>query len=256
MLKIGLIGYGKMGKKIHALCKKNQNLKVTSIIDPFNKKANFSKITPDSINDCDVCIEFSNPEVVVENIKKLINLNMSTVVGTTGWYDSINEINKLVQKKNGSLIYATNFSIGVNMLFQITNYASNLINQVSEYDVAGFESHHNMKKDIPSGTAKTLANIIKDNYDTKEKIVYQPGNRKIAENELHFTSMRLGHINGDHEITFDSLQDQISIKHSAKNRDGFAKGALTAARYISENSGLINFNDNFNEILQEVNNGI
>ncbi|MGM0378439.1 MAG: 4-hydroxy-tetrahydrodipicolinate reductase [Bacillota bacterium] len=256
MLKIGLVGYGKMGKKIHALSKKSKDYKVISIIDPFDKKANFSKITPESIKNCDVCIEFSNPKVVLENIKKLINLDMPTVVGTTGWYKNIKEITDLVSKQNGSLIYATNFSIGVNMLFQITNYASNLINQVKEYDVAGFESHHNMKKDIPSGTAKTLANIIKDNYDTKENIIYQPGNRKVKENELHFTSMRLGSINGDHEITFDSLQDQISIKHSAKNRDGFAKGALTAAKYINKNLGFINFNDNFNEILQEVNNGI
>ena len=256
MLKIGLIGYGKMGKKIHDLCKNNKDYKVVSIIDPFSKKANFSKITPASIKGCDVCIEFSNPEVVVENIKKLIHLNKATVVGTTGWYENINEIKNLIKKEDGSLIYATNFSIGVNMLFQITNYATELMNQVNEYDVAGFESHHNMKQDIPSGTAKTLASIIKNNSSSKEKIVYQPGNRKVNENELHFTSMRLGSIKGDHKIIFDSLQDQISIKHSAKNRDGFAKGALTAAKYINANSGLINFNDNFNKILQEVNNEI
>jgi len=110
-----------------------------------------------------------------------------------------------------------------------------------------------MKKDIPSGTAETIANIILNQYDRKDKVTYQPGNRAIDKNELHFTSMRCGNINGLHEVIFDSKEDQISIKHEARNREGFAKGALMAAHYIVDKKGTFEFKDYFDDILEGIN---
>jgi 4-hydroxy-tetrahydrodipicolinate reductase len=254
MLKIGLIGYGQMGRIIKKIAK-NYDLSVVSIIDPVNIDADYQEINKESTANCDVLIDFSTPKVIMKNIKKSVELDIPLVVGTTGWYENLNEVEKIVLSNKGSLIYATNFSIGVNILFKIAEFSSNLFNLTKEYDVAGTEIHHNLKKDIPSGTAETLANIVLENYDIKEKIVYQPGNREIKENELHFTSLRLGNINGIHEIIFDSNEDQVSIKHNAKGREGFAKGALIAAKYIYTKKGLINFNECFSSIIEEVNNG-
>jgi len=253
MLKVGLIGYGKMGHMLKNLSNEF-NIEVVSIIDPTNKEANYREINKKSVADCEVLIDFSTPKGVINNIKKAIDNDIPIVVGTTGWLSSLNEIIEYVELNNGALIYGSNFSIGVNMLFQIINFSSNLFNKISGYDVAGSEIHHRMKKDIPSGTGKTLAEIIINNYDSKEKIVYQPGNREIKKDELHFTSLRLGEIPGLHEVTFDSKEDQLLIKHNAKGREGFAKGALMAAKYIYDKKGVIDFVSDFSEIIEEANN--
>lgn len=249
MLKIGLIGYGKMGKMIEKLSEEF-NIEVVSRIDPTNEEAEFNEISEKSLKECDVCIDFSTPSSVITNIKKVVELKKPLVVGTTGWYDSLDIIKENVKENGSGLIYGTNFSIGVNILFKLVEYGTKLFNKVEGYDVAGFESHHNMKQDIPSGTGESLANIILEGDDSKEKIVYQPGNRKIEKEELHFTSLRCGTINGMHQIIFDSLEDQVQIQHNAKNREGFAKGALVAAKYISKNEGVYDFMEVFNEILE------
>lgn len=253
MLKIGLIGYGKMGQIIHELCG-DFDIEVKAIIDPFHEKATAREITKENLQECDVCIDFTTPTVVLDNIDKFIEMKIPLVVGTTGWYDALEMVKNKVEKKDATLMFGSNYSIGVNILFKMIDYGTKLVNQVKGYDVAGFESHHRMKKDIPSGTGETIAKIILNNYDAKEKVVYQPGNRAIEENELHFTSMRCGSINGLHEVLFDSNEDQISIKHEARSREGFAKGALMAAKYIQGKKGIYNFKDYFDDILEVVNN--
>lgn len=254
MLKIGLIGYGKMGQMLHGLAP-TFNLDVQAIIDPIHASATDQKIDEKSVKGIDVCIDFTTPDVVLDNIEALVKLNVPVVVGTTGWYDQLPQIKELVNAHNGTLIYGSNFSIGVNVFFKMIKEASMIMNKVPGYDVSGFESHHRMKKDIPSGTAKTMADIVLKEVDQKKSVVYQPGNRQVLEDELHFTSLRCGHINGLHEITFDSMEDQITLKHNARSRQGFAKGALIAAKYCVKQNGLIDFNENFDEILKEMNNG-
>jgi len=253
MLKVGLIGYGKMGQILHKLSK-DFGIEVTAIIDPFHEQATGKEITKKNLETCDVCIDFTTPAVVLENIEKLIELKMPVVVGTTGWYHALEKVKKQVERNNATLMFGSNYSIGVNVFFKMIDYASHLMNQVKGYDVAGFESHHRMKKDIPSGTAETIADIILNQSDKKNKVTYQPGNRAIDKDELHFTSMRCGNINGLHEIIFDSKEDQISIKHEARNREGFAKGALMAAHFIVNKKGIYEFKDYFEEILEGMTN--
>jgi 4-hydroxy-tetrahydrodipicolinate reductase len=252
MLKVGLIGYGKMGQILHELSK-DFGIEVKAIIDPFHEQATGREITKENLSDCDVCIDFTTPAVILRNIDQLIKLQMPVVVGTTGWYDALEEVKAKVKKNNATLMFGSNYSIGVNILFKMIDYGTKLMNQVKGYDVAGFESHHRMKKDIPSGTAETIAEIILNQYDGKDQVVYQPGNRAINEKELHFTSMRCGNINGLHEVIFDSKEDQISIKHEARNREGFAKGALMAAHYIVDKKGTFEFKNYFDDILEGIN---
>lgn len=253
MLKIGLIGYGKMGQILHKLSKAF-DLEVKAIIDPFHEEATGRDITKENLKECDVCIDFTTPKVVLDNIDKLVELKMPLVVGTTGWYDALETVKEKVEEKDSVLIFGSNYSIGVNIFFKMIDYGTKLVNQVNGYDVAGFESHHRMKKDIPSGTGETIADIILNNYDGKDKVVYQPGNRRVDENELHFTSMRCGNINGLHEVFFDSKEDQISIKHEARSREGFAKGALMAAKYIEGKKGMYNFVECFDDVLEVMTN--
>lgn len=252
MLKVGLIGYGKMGQILHELSK-DFDIEIKAIIDPFHEKATGREITKENLINCDVCIDFTTPGVILDNIEKLVALNMPVVVGTTGWYDALEEVKVMVEENNATLMFGSNYSIGVNILFKMIDYGTKLMNQVNGYDVAGFESHHRMKKDIPSGTAESIAEIILNQYDKKDKVTYQPGNRAIDEKELHFTSMRCGNINGLHEVIFDSKEDQISIKHEARNREGFAKGALMAAHYIAKRKGIFEFKDYFDDILEGIN---
>jgi 4-hydroxy-tetrahydrodipicolinate reductase len=254
MIKIALIGYGKMGRIIESLSN-NYNMEVVSIIDPTSEDAKYNEISEKSLNGCDVCIDFSSPLVAKDNIKKVLSLKKPLVVGTTGWYEDLEEIKTVVNKENTGLIYSTNFSVGVNMMFKIIDYSTQLFNKIDGYDVAGFESHHNMKQDIPSGTAKTISNIVLSKYDKKKEVVYQPGNRAIKKEELHFTSLRCGSINGMHQVIFDSLEDQIMIQHNANNREGFAKGALLAAKYILNKKGVYNFTEVFDDILEGGNYG-
>jgi 4-hydroxy-tetrahydrodipicolinate reductase len=252
MLRVGLIGYGKMGQILHKLSK-DFGVKIEAIIDPFHEKATGREITKENLIDCDVCIDFTTPAVILENIGKIIELKIPVVVGTTGWYGALEEVKAMVEKNNATLMFGSNYSIGVNILFKMIDYGTKLMNQVKGYDVAGFESHHRMKKDIPSGTAETIAEIILEQYDGKNQVVYQPGNRAIDKKELHFTSMRCGNINGLHEVVFDSKEDQLSIKHEARNREGFAKGALMAAHFIANKKGIFEFKDYFDEILEGIN---
>lgn len=223
---------------------------VVEIVDPKHEKKTSQVLNAEVINKCDVIIDFSTPKVVYENIVKVQKQGVPMVVGTTGWYENIEDVQTIVNENKGSLIFATNFSLGVNIFFKIVRHSASLINLVDGYDIAGSESHHRLKKDIPSGTAKTLADIILQEIDYKESIVYQPGNRQIDKNELHFTSLRCGNITGNHTILMDSKSDQIKISHEANNREGFAKGALLAARFIMNNDGFYDFKNVFESILK------
>jgi 4-hydroxy-tetrahydrodipicolinate reductase len=241
-MNIALIGYGKMGKKIEEIAV-SHNLTVTSVIDPHEKGAGFKTLTSESVEEADVCIDFSLPGEVVNNVTTLSRLNKNIVIGTTGWYQNIDVVKKLVEENNNGLIYAGNFSLGMNLFYKIVEFSSKLFNEFSEYDVAGLEMHHNKKADSPSGTAKELSNILINNITRKERSIFDRPTEKIDPAELQFSSVRCGQLPGTHKIIFDSMPDTIELTHTARSRDGFAHGALLAAEWIFGKKGFFTFDD-------------
>lgn len=247
MLRIALIGYGKMGKNIQRLSQEN-NCEIVAIVDPYAENAyrNIHDLTPNKI---DVCIDFSNPDSAINNIIQTAQLGLNMVVGTTAWQNRLPEIKSLIETNELGLVYGSNFSVGMNIFYKITEESAKLFNKLKNYDVYGLELHHNQKLDSPSGTAKELAKIIIDNLDRKDLAQYDKLDRLPEANELHFASVRSGKIPGTHEIGFDSEADTIELRHIARNRDGFALGALLAAKWVYNKKGLHDFKDVFKEII-------
>lgn len=231
MTKIALIGYGSMGHIIERISKEKGH-KIVSIIDPVVEGCQ-KEITMESLNGAEVCIDFTHPKVIMNNIKKYCELKINVVIGTTGWYEHLDEVKKMVKTAGIKFLWASNFSIGVNLYFKIIDAATKLINSADEYDIWAYELHHHNKADSPSGTAKTLSNIMLNNIDRKNKIVNEMLNRKIEKDEIHFSSVRGGPVNFEHTIGFDSESDCITIKHAARNRDGYASGSIIAAEWLT-----------------------
>jgi len=248
-MNIALIGYGKMGHEVKKVAKA-KNINVASIIDPSENNTH-KEINQEAMSNVDVCIDFSNPAAVLGNIKKIAEFKKNVVIGTTGWYDKIEEAKNIVQANNIGLIYSSNFSTGVNIFFKIVENAAKIINKINDYDVYGYELHHNKKIDSPSGTAKTIGEILLKNIKRKNKLLFEKIDRKIEQDELHFASIRAGFIPGTHVVGFDSNADSIELKHVARNREGFASGALMAAQFIHNKKGFYDINDMMKNIFQE-----
>ncbi len=226
--KLAIVGYGKMGKLIEALAP-NYNFEVVSIIDPSLN----THVSPETVQKAQIAIEFSTPGSAVENYQKLLECNIPIVTGTTGWYSRLNDVERMVSEHNGSFLYASNFSIGMNLMLKITEQLARLSSKFLDYRFTITEAHHIHKKDKPSGTAITLAEKVIANHPK-----YTAWNLGLSnENELHIESIREGEIIGIHTLTIDSEVDSITIQHSAKNREGFARGALLAAKFLINKKG-------------------
>lgn len=225
-MKIALIGYGKMGKMIEKVAL-NFGHDIVACINSQNSDW-------DNVEVADVCIEFSEPESALINLRRIAKLKKPAVIGTTGWYDKISEVETIVNEHNIGVLYSPNFSIGVQLINNMIAYASSLMNHFTEYDVASIEYHHNRKKDAPSGTALEIARIIEENIDRVEK--------------LAISDVRCGSIPGTHTVLFDSPCDTITISHVARNRDGFATGAVFAAEWLVKKKGLYRFSDCFKDL--------
>jgi 4-hydroxy-tetrahydrodipicolinate reductase len=233
-MKIAIVGYGAMGKEIELIAKE-KNIIVANVFDidtPINKNVEY---------DFDVAIEFSSPAVVLSNVKLLASKGKNIIIGTTGWYDRIDEVKKIANDYDVGIIWSSNFSIGMQIFYKIVNEASKLIGKFEQYDSFITEFHHTNKSDSPSGTAISLANIMLLNLQYKDKILTESIKHKIAPNELQIASIRGGKIFGEHTIYFDSEVDTIELKHNAKSRKGFAAGAILAANYIFNKKGFHNF---------------
>lgn len=246
-MNIAIIGYGKMGREIERVAKL-KGINVLSIIDPSGSGTH-RQIDDSSMRDVDVCIDFSTPNAVVSNIEKISRFRKDMVIGTTGWNDKIGKVKNIVSRSRIGVIYASNFSIGVNIFFKIVENAARLVNELEDYDIYGCELHHNKKIDSPSGTAKTIGGILIKNIRRKSKLVFSMIGRKIAPNELHFASVRAGSIPGTHIVGFDSSADTIELKHEARNREGFASGAIMAAKWINGKKGFYTIDDFMKKIL-------
>lgn len=228
-MKIALLGYGKMGKTIERLAN-GAGHAVVYISDKDKEDGD--------LKSADVAIEFSTPGSAVENLGKCIRAGIPVVSGTTGWLDDYDKVLKLCEERNGSFIYASNFSIGVNLFFGLNEYLAKQMKKRPEYDVRISETHHTEKKDAPSGTAITLVEgILKNMGHSNWFLEGTPGKG------IPIEAKREGDVKGIHEIEYSSEVDRISIRHEAFSRDGFARGALLAAEWLQNKKGVFSMKD-------------
>lgn len=240
-MNLALIGYGRMGREVERVAK-DQGITIAKIFD-IDTNAEGAALTRESLKGVDVCIDFSSPEGVLDNIRAVAACGKNIVVGTTGWYDGLDEVRKLVKKKNTGLLYASNFSLGVNLFMQLVMDASRLMERYPQYDAAVTEIHHNGKADSPSGTALSLGAAILQLLHRKSEMVSETAHGRLKEQQLHVTSTRVGHVTGKHTVMFDSEADTIELVHSAKNRTGFALGAVVAAEWLKGKKGVYTMRD-------------
>jgi 4-hydroxy-tetrahydrodipicolinate reductase len=185
----------------------------------------------------DTAVEFTRPDTAAANIKALAARRIPAAVGTTGWLDQLEEVTKAVNDAGAALVWASNFSLGVNLFYRIAEFAAGLADPFPEYDVAGYEVHHNKKVDSPSGTAKTLVEKVLARMKRKKIAVYEKLDRPPAADEIHYASLRLGSVPGTHTLAFDSPADTIEISHTVRSREGLASGALAAAQWLVNGPG-------------------
>jgi 4-hydroxy-tetrahydrodipicolinate reductase len=241
-MNIAIIGYGSMGQAV-ARVAKNRGHEIVSIIDRNHPDATHNELNTQSIAQADVLIDFSSHEIVLDNIKIASSAGVNMVEGVTGWYDEINQVRELVEQTDIGFLWSGNFSIGVNLYLKIVQKAAELFNAYSEYDVWGNELHHNGKVDSPSGTTKLLEDILLTQLDRKTKVVEDKLERRIEPEEIHFSSTRGGVVNFEHTVCFGSVADTITLKHSARNRDGYALGAVLVAEWIEGKKGFFGMED-------------
>ena len=204
---------------------------------------NLEDLTKENIQKADVAIEFTNPDSAVQNILFCLNENVPVVCGTTGWLNNFKTIEDKCKELNGSFLYASNFSVGVNIFFELNKKLASLLKPHPAYDVALEEIHHTQKKDAPSGTAITLAEQIIASSDKKDKWVNSESEK---ENELPIISKRIDEVAGTHSVKYSSAVDDIEIIHTAHNRKGFAEGAVLAAEFIADKKGIFSMKDVLN----------
>lgn len=223
-MNIAIVGYGKMGKIIERIAQERGH----SIVARFDvdNNVNGEGLTTESLAGVDAAIEFSTPEAALDNIRRLVSLRVPTVIGTTGWYDQLDDVRRLVEPNGAALVWGANFSIGVNLFFKLVQDASALFAQYNQYDPYLLEFHHKFKKDAPSGTALITARAMREAYGDRTP---------------QAVAVRAGHIPGTHEVGFDSEADTITLTHTARNREGFAAGAVLAAERIVGKRGLYEF---------------
>lgn len=224
--RLALVGYGKMGQIIERLAP-SQGFEVVLRLDEHNN-VDGAGITPGNFEGVDVAIEFSHPEVAPGNLKRLAETGVNAVTGTTGWLKSLDDVTHAVQKAGTGLVWSPNFSVGVAVFRQLIARAAELLKDETEYGAWAWEIHHDAKLDAPSGT---LLHLV----ETAEKHGYR---RKID-----LSSSRAGKHPGTHEIGFDSQADTITLRHAARSREGFALGALKAAHWIQNRTGVFTFDD-------------
>ena len=230
-MNLAIVGYGKMGRLIEQLAPE-YGLDVKLRLD-VNNNARFEGLTAENFRGVDAAIEFSTPATAPENIERLARLGVNVVVGTTGWFDQLERVREIVDRNKIGLVWSANFSVGVNIFSQIVAEASKLMAAQPEYGAWAWEIHHATKKDAPSGTLLALVEKMKRSGYSKP---------------IDVSSNRAGTHPGTHEIGFDSGADSITIRHTARSREGFARGALRAARWLNGKRGFFDFRDIVNEL--------
>jgi len=228
-MKIALLGYGKMGQTIERIALERGH-EIVLKKDEFN--------TFEGLSNADVAIDFSIPMVAVENISSCFYANVPVISGTTGWLDRYDEMVALCAAKNGAFISSSNFSLGVNLFFELNEYLAKIMSKFDSYKVEMEEIHHTQKLDAPSGTAISLAKGVIENSDYTSWTL-----EEAKEKQIHIEAIRTENVPGTHTVTYNSTVDTIEIKHTAHNRDGFALGAVIAAEWIVGKHGVFTMKD-------------
>jgi len=234
-MKIALIGYGKMGHAIEEIALQRAHEIVLRITDE-----NLEEFNKENIQRADVTIEFTNPHSTIKNILFCLNENVPVVCGTTGWLDQLKTVEEKCKEVNGAFLYASNFSVGVNIFFELNKKLASLLKLQPSYNVSIEEIHHTEKKDTPSGTAITLAEQIIEASGKKNKWV---NDNTENENELSIISKRIDAVPGTHSVKYSSSIDDIEIIHTAHNRKGFAEGAVLAAEFLKGKRGIFSMKE-------------
>lgn len=238
-MKVALVGYGKMGKEIEKVILENPAdeivLKITD--------ANLHEFTIENIRKADVAIEFTQPEAAVGNIYKCFEAGVPVVVGTTAWLEKLDEVKAQCAKTKGTLFFSPNYSIGVNIFWEINRKLARIMNTQPGYDVAMEEIHHTEKKDAPSGTAVKTAEVILEELKGKEKWFLQTKDSEKPATQIPIIAKREPNVPGTHIVTYTSSVDVLEIKHEAKSRRGFAEGAVLAARFVAGKKGVFEMKD-------------
>ncbi|MBN2417473.1 4-hydroxy-tetrahydrodipicolinate reductase [bacterium] len=231
-MNVALIGSGKMGRMIRGMAA-DYDMTVTAVFD-IDDPLRDDDETKRRLDAVPVLIDFTVPDAALPNVRTAALLGKNLVVGTTGWHDSLPAVGEIVRSAGIGVVYAANFSLGVNLFYKIADYAGALFAACSRYEPYLLESHHKAKKDAPSGTALALASIL---------------GSAMNRSDIPVTSLRAGYIPGMHEIGFDSRSDTVRLVHSARSREGFADGSLLAARWINGRTGLYRFADVLDDVL-------
>jgi len=231
-MKIALLGYGKMGKVIERIALERGH-EIVLKKDETN--------TFDGLSTADVAIDFSVPTAAVDNISNCFHTNVPVVSGTTGWLEHFDEMVALCNEKQGGFISSSNFSLGVNIFFELNEYLAKIMSQFDSYKVTMEEIHHTQKLDAPSGTAISLAKGVIENSNYANWTMDEAKN-----NEIHIAAKRIGDVPGTHTVTYDSVVDSIELKHTAHNREGFALGAVIAAEWLAGKKGIYSMKDVLN----------
>ena len=236
-MKTVIIGYGKMGKEIEKILLERGH-EIVLIVDENNT----ADLNPGNLKrlGAQIAIEFSTPDTAYNNIRTCLRSGVGVVCGTTGWLDKFEDVKKVCEQENGTFFYASNYSVGVNIMFRMSEKLAQIMNAFPQYDVTLEEVHHTQKKDAPSGTAITIAEGIVKNLDRKRKWVNET---TTVADELEVLAVRRSVVPGIHTVTYESEDDLITLTHSAKNRKGLATGAVLAAEFICGKKGVYSMSD-------------
>ncbi len=246
-MKIALAGYGRMGRAVEALARERGDQVILRLDSA-------GEVSPDAFRDegepaVDVAIDFTVPDAVVDNVRAVAGAGVDVVVGTTGWYDRLDEVEELVEEAGTGLVWAPNFSLGVQAFFRIVRKAARLADGLPGYDAHVGEVHHRHKLDHPSGTARRLAEILVEELSEVEAWAPVPGEGRIDPGILQVTSVRAGENPGAHSVVFEGEHDRIELAHRARGREGFAAGALEAAAWIVGRRGVFTVDEMLDERL-------
>ena len=229
-MRVAVVGYGKMGREVAAVLRERGHEAVITL-----RGADFPAGVP-------VGIDFTQPDAVLENTRAALQAKARYVIGTTGWDAERDELARLVAEAKGGVVHAANFSLGVNLFYRVVREAAALFARFPEYDPYVLERHHRQKKDAPSGTARALARILEDSGGPRRHAATALDGA-LADDHFHVAALRAGGIVGEHTVGFDSGGDEVLLEHRARTRRGFALGAVLAAEWIAERTGLHGFED-------------
>lgn len=238
-MDFALVGTGQMGQAVASVAVDRGH----DIVSQFDVDRPFEEAAPSDLDGADVAVDFSLPSLALTHIRQYCEWGIPAVVGTTGWYDELDTVDGLVDEHEASVLYAPNFSMGVAVVRQALDGILPLLDQLDDYDPFVQEMHHTKKVDSPSGTAQMLGDLVVEGLERKDHVEAEAQHQRIDPSAVHVTSTRAGTVYGEHTVGFDGPYDQITVGHRAKNRRGFAAGAVRSAEWLVDRQGLFTLDD-------------